>query len=247
MRVELNQAATNSPSPSRPQAAAPEAAPHPVDYHSVDFNQEISNRDVNETAADAQLIKDLGRKARMHAEEDVSQLNGAIPTTEQLKGEFDKLASNHDIPFKYITDGCYARAHVMCDEMHKDDVNCSKMWVMVNHRKNYLAAKNEYLEANWHGFHVAPMVYARDDKTQQVQPYLMDPSIADHPLHPEEWVHDIWDGKAPIHLDVTPDAQYGRLESFGQQTDFQAGLEPARESLKTFAEVQARMEANSKP
>jgi hypothetical protein len=242
----LTQLTSLAPSASAAASPAPsERRPESVDFHQVDFNERVSNRDVNETATDRQILKDLGRKVRMHAEEDVSHLNGAVPSTTELQTEFDKLAADKDIPFKYITDGCTARAHLMCDEMHKDDVNCAKMWVMVDHTKNYLASKNEYLEADWHGFHVAPLVYARDEKTQQIEPYVMDPSVAHHPMRPQDWIHEIWDGKAPLHLDVTPDAQYGRLETFGRQTDFNDSLEPARALLDKESEVLGRIEKNS--
>lgn len=68
-----------------------------------EFDEDPSDRDVAQTDMERELLEDLGPAAR--------------------------LAADPSIPFEYILDGCYARAHKMCDTMHSDSMNCAKMFV----------------------------------------------------------------------------------------------------------------------
>jgi hypothetical protein len=219
---------------TQPTSPAPTADPYPAPSP-IDYNETLSNQDVDESGYSKQLLQFLGPQVHAHAEEDVSKLNGLVPTTSQLQTEFNKLASDKEIPFEYIINGCYDRAHLMCDEMHKDNVNCAKMFVMTDHPEtDALTASNKYMDATWHHFHVAPLVYALDDKTHQVEPFIMDPSMADHPLAAQDWIHKMWDGKAPIHFDITRDAQFGPLEFNGPNKTFEESMPDSHKEAADF-------------
>jgi hypothetical protein len=192
-----------------------------------DYSEPVSNRDVNQTGYMQQMIENLGPQfARMQYTQECSQLNGMIPTQSQLQAEFDKLASDPTVPFEYIKDGCYARAHDMCEQMHEDKVNCSKIFVMVEnpYEGGRLTAENKYMQAKW-WYHVAPLVWAVDSKSHNVVPFVMDPSMSKAPMTPEEWIHAMWDEKTKIKVDITHDKQFGPLESGGPNSTFEESLD----------------------
>lgn len=195
------------------------------------YSEPLTNQDVDQAGFQERLIADLGAGfARMQYTHDCSKLQGMIPTQSQLQAEFDKLAGDKNIPFEYIVDGCYARAHKMCEQMHDDNINTSKMFVMVEnpYGGGRLTAENKYMEAKW-WYHVAPMVWAVDDKSKQVVPFIMDPSMAPKPMKAEEWIHAMWDENTKIKVDVVRDPQYGPLESGGANATFEESIPSSNE------------------
>jgi hypothetical protein len=210
--------------------------PAPVPPANVDYNEPIANVDINEIDLTNKVLEDLGPQVRLHAAEDVSKLDGMVPTTSQLQAEFNKLAGDKEIPFEYIINGCFARAHLMCDTMHKDNINSAKIFAMIDHPEtDALTAHNKYMDATWHHFHVAPLVFAQDEKSHEIKPFVMDPSMADHPLQPQEWVRKMWDGKAHIHLDFTRDDQYVPLEFQGANSNFAESLASSHQTAAEFS------------
>jgi len=207
-----------------------------------DYNEPISNQDVDQSGFQERLIENLGPQfARMQYSMDCSKLQGMIPTAGQLQLEFDKLASRKDIPFEYIYDGCYARAHLMCEEMSRDNINNSKMFVMLEnpYGTGKLTAENKYMKAKW-WYHVAPMVFAVDEKSKQVEPFIMDPSMSKKPMKPQDWIHAMWDESTRIKVDVTRNPQYGPLEvSDGANQTFEESIPSA---VETCAEYTVEME-----
>ena len=205
------------------------------------ISEPISNQDVDQTGFQERLIADLGPQfARMQFTHDCSKLQGMIPTASQLQAEFDKLAANKDIPFEYIYDGCYARAHLMCDQMNKDNINNSKMFCMLEnpYGAGKLTAENKYMEAKW-WYHVAPMVFAVDEKSKQVEPFIMDPSMSKKPMKPQEWIHAMWDESTRIKVDVTRNPQYGPIETGEVNQTFEESIPSA---IETCAEYTVEME-----
>ncbi|MCA9794084.1 MAG: hypothetical protein KC910_19885 [Candidatus Eremiobacteraeota bacterium] len=200
-----------------------------------DFNEEPSNRDLNQSAIEQRLLSDLGEDARIQYHQDVSRLEGRILTSDQLFAEFRKLAGDPEIPFEYITDGCYARAHKMCETMREDQVNCGKMFVMLEDIGNpgRLEADNKYMHAEW-WYHVAPLVFA-EDEAHQISAYIMDPSMADHPLKAEDWVHQMWDEETPIKIDLTRAPQYGPFETDGAYDKFEDSIDSAHSTLERYS------------
>lgn len=207
-----------------------------------DYNEPISNQDVDQSGFQSKLIDTLGPQfTRIQYAHDVSKLNGMIPTASQLQAEFDKLAANKDVPFEYIYDGCYARAHIMCDTMNKDNINNGKIFCMLEnpYGKDKLTAENKYMQAKW-WYHVAPLVWAVDDKTKQVVPFVMDPSMAKSPMKAEEWIGAMWNESARIKVDITRNTQYGPLETAdGENQTFDESIPSA---IQTCAEYTVEME-----
>ncbi len=208
------------------------------------FNEEPKNKDLDQTGIENALVGELGTGlVRMQYHQDVSDLNGMIPTKAQLEGEFAKLASDESIPFEYIKDGCYGRAHLMCDQMNKDNINNSKMFVMVENpkdRTNRLEASNKYMEAKW-WYHVAPMVFALDEQSHKVEPFIMDPSMSKHPMKPQDWIHAMWDEHDPIKIDITRNPQFGPVEADEVNATFEESIQPSKEILADYSKELAQI------
>lgn len=204
----------------------------------------LSNQNFDQSGYEQKLISDLGPHVRIQNQEDISALNGTVPTQSQLQQEFNKLAGDPEIPFGYIVDGCYARAHLMADTMHKDNINVAKMFVMVddpNDSSNRLTAHNKYMDASW-WYHVADLTVAENEQTHKREAFIMDPSMADHPLAAQEWIHKMWDGKHDIKIDITRDPQYGPMESDGINKTFAESLQPSHEVLAQYSTELAQIE-----
>jgi hypothetical protein len=106
---------------------------------------------------------------------------------EAAKWMKDFKDSRKDIPFDWPRDCCYTRAREMCNQLKAEGRTPGKVW-------NY-APPGEALKANtsnvkegyveW-GYHVAPTVPVRR-KDGTVTDMVLDPSLSDKPLTPDEW------------------------------------------------------------
>ncbi len=202
------------------------------------FHETPSDTDFNQTGYMKDLIGKLGTGARMQNVQDVSKLNGRIPSLAELKEEFKKLASDPEVPFEYIVDGCYARAHHMCETMMKDNINCGKMFVMIEnlYGGGMLTAKNKFMNAEW-WYHVAPITFAKDSKTEKIEGYIIDPSMADHPLKAEEWIGMMRSKDLKIKVDITRAPQFGPLESDGENQTFEESLDVTTDTMKEYSKA----------
>ncbi len=107
---------------------------------------------------------------------------GRLATEEQLTGLIGALKNQSGVPFDYIDDGCYARAHLMNESLRQHGINHQKIFVS----GDSLETSNELMDVDWR-FHVAPLVFM-DDGTGKAVPRVLDPSISDRPLTPEDWI-----------------------------------------------------------
>lgn len=87
---------------------------------------------------------------------------------------------NQPIPFKYIADGCYARAHKMRQLMLQKGIECKKQFVYGS-----LRAFNGYCCTSW-VYHVAPLVKVKTSNGRVVEK-IIDPSMFQEPVAPETW------------------------------------------------------------
>lgn len=97
---------------------------------------------------------------------------------------FDELADMEDIAFGYPQDGCYARAHIMCQRMLDAGLTPRKAWAFED--ENYLVVKShDGKDVTW-WYHVAPALSIRTPEGT-VQDFVFDPSLFDGPVSLEEW------------------------------------------------------------
>lgn len=163
------------------------------------------SRRISQEEFEHDLVARLGPHITIQNKDDISQLNGRVPTDDELLQACQEIARNTRIPFSYIHDGCYARAHVMCETLRKSGINRAKIFAFGD-----LHAKNKYMDANW-WYHVAPLVFATNPHTQKVEGKVLDPGLSESPLTPDQWIQMI--SSSSVRVDITKETQYQPRES----------------------------------
>lgn len=175
----------------------------------------------------AQLTKELPdvKVDYLHTDK-FGALNGRLATAEELGLMIESLKEESKIPFGYITDGCYARAHLMDESFRQHGINYAKMFV-----RGDLAAKNDHMEARW-WYHVAPLVFMDDGQGNPVAK-IIDPGFSDKPLDPDDWVKAMNQGPS-IQVDLVDPEQYYPRRSDKPDT-FSESLPPAVSRMQSYA------------
>jgi len=107
------------------------------------------------------------------------------------------------IPFQYVVDGCYARAHKMRQVLqNKYGVNCEKVFSYEGASGSLAVDAGDCCVFWW--YHVAPLVSV--STVFGVQKFVMDPSMFDHPVTIQEWT------TAQENTDCTAWADFGHFE-----------------------------------
>ncbi len=109
------------------------------------------------------------------------------------------------IPFQYVVDGCYARAHKMRQIMENTfGYSCEKVFSYEG-PTGYLAVDAGDCCVFW-WYHVAPLVSVKVEvgpKHYLIKKYVMDPSMFDEPVTIETWT------SAQENLGCSPYADFG--------------------------------------
>lgn len=153
-------------------------------------------------------------------------LNGRLASMQELEQMMGALYEQSKIPYEYIKDGCYARAHLMDEMFRQHDINNAKMFV-----KGDLEAKNDIMDARW-WYHVAPLVFV-DDGSGNPVPKVIDPGFVRHPMDPEEWVKAM--NKGPkVEVDLVKAEQYYPREG-SPDRNFAASLGPSVSTAQNYS------------
>jgi len=137
-----------------------------------------------------------------------------VPNMTILSGIFDFCASqgcatgtatiDYCIPFQYVVDGCYARAHKMRQIMLSNyNVSCEKVFSYED-VTGFLAVDAGDCCVYW-WYHVAPLVTVKNIGGGFTK-YVVDPSMFDAPV-----TIDTWTG-AQENLSCSPSANFGYTE-----------------------------------
>jgi hypothetical protein len=116
---------------------------------------------------------------------------GLLPPSETVtltkaKEVFNWMARQKDIAFRFPTDGCYARAHLMIRRMQRNGFRPRKVWAFANGDTLYARTRNHPDGHVTWGYHVAPVLRVRiDSKTQRW--YVIDPSLFQGPATVGQW------------------------------------------------------------
>lgn len=207
---------------------------------------------------DKKLEHELGSLAKAQNTWDMQGLDGEIPSLSKLQESFDKIKTDKSVPWEYIIDGCYARAHVTCEKLLDEGLNCGKMYVMIGDVNpndpsspfpDYrLKAENKFMKGEW-WYHVAPLVFAKDDKTGQVEGYILDLAVNNKkPIKASEWINSCWSKDFPIQFDTTHADIYeppeqspeGDTQQFSRER-FDQYLSEARGTNKDYSRVLAKI------
>ncbi len=115
----------------------------------------------------------------------------SILSEPEAEALFQEFASNPDIAFGYPEDGCFARAHLMCDQMAKRGYLCGKVWLLADHLNGPLLSVPSPLAPGeiirWR-FHVAPLVYRRSALDGALSLVVLDPSLFTTVALVSDWV-----------------------------------------------------------
>lgn len=153
-------------------------------------------------------------------------INGRLATEAELTSMIESFKDESGIPFGYIKDGCYARAHLMDESFRQHDINFAKMFV-----RGDLSAENEHMEARW-WYHVAPLTFV-DDGEGNPDPRIIDPGFSDKPLTLKQWVEAMNQGPS-IQVDlVDPEQYYPRR--YNKPDTFSESLPPAVSRMQSYA------------
>jgi hypothetical protein len=108
-------------------------------------------------------------------------------TAEQARQAFRWMASQKDIAFRYPTDGCYARAHLMVRRLQQRGLKPWKVWSFANGgEKLYVRTPNHPKgHVEWR-YHVAPILRVRLANNQQ-RWWVIDPALFKGPVAISTW------------------------------------------------------------
>ncbi|MFA5507101.1 MAG: protein-glutamine glutaminase family protein [Vulcanimicrobiota bacterium] len=157
-----------------------------------------------------------------------SRLNGRLATNQELTAMIESFQDESGIPFGYIKDGCYARAHLMDESFRQHGLNYAKMFV-----RGDLAASNRHMEARW-WYHVAPLVFV-DDGQGNPEAKIIDPGFSKTPMDPSEWVKAMNQGPS-IQVDLVDPEQYYPRRG-GKPDSFSESLPPAVSRMQSYAKT----------
>jgi hypothetical protein len=195
---------------------------------------------------------DLGPLAKNQNAWDIQGLEGKIPTLSELQASLERVKQDKSVPWEYIIDGCYARAHVTCEKLLNEGVNCAKLFAIIGdaHPEDptypfpsyRLKAENKFMKAEW-WYHVAPLVFAKDDKTGEIDGYIVDLAMNNkQPIKAADWIKSCWSGDFPIVFDATyadvydpPEQEYTPDNDQFSQERFDKWLPEARQTNKEYS------------
>ncbi len=129
-------------------------------------------------------------------------------TLEQARAVFAWLASQEDIAFRYVPDGCYARTHLMIKRMQAMGLNPGRVWAFRPTSEGAIYVVTPYGKDRQGGqaiqkwsYHCAPTLKVRlADGSEGT--CVIDPSLFDRPVILETWKSVIrpTDGAKAVHF-----------------------------------------------
>lgn len=172
-------------------------------------------------------------KATIDSKSNKQNFQVSIITESEAMAFFQEFKNDKSIPFEFPFDGCYARAHTMCQRLEKKGIIAGKGWV----EGELQVTSPEFGPIRWN-YHVAPMVMVRVNGKDV--PYILDPSIMDKPVPFEEWKKKMTTNKGTKATAeyFTPRYHYGPYEKTEQKTDYdEESNEDASDSNDKFIQM----------
>jgi hypothetical protein len=172
------------------------------------------------------------------------QTPGSKSLTANLKPWNAKVLGPPQIAFKYIVDGCYARAEEMDLIYFQQALNNMKAFVIGS-----LKASNELFKngVTW-WYHVAPPIITNTGTTSNPNYELLISDPAVRPSNPlmtlPDWVAAINTPGSPVSIELTDRAQYFPMNGGDPSTQpFNANLKPAHDTLVKYQGLLLQIEA----
>jgi hypothetical protein len=157
------------------------------------------------------LQEELGSLSRIQNSWDIDGLEGKVASMEELNQTFAEITADKSVPYEYLPDGCYARAHTASKKYLDKGINCAKLYVMLDDidwnnpfsfPSERFRAENKFTKGEW-WYHVAPVVFAKDE-SGNVEGYVIDPAVnKDKPIKASDWVKAFWSQDFKVAFDTT--------------------------------------------
>ncbi len=151
---------------------------------------------------------------------------------------FDRLADMEDLAFGYKRDGCYARAHIMCNTIFESGVIPKKAWAKEGSNGGFLnfhPPKSELIQWSWHVAPVIP-VNISNDKTIDM---IFDPAIFDGPATSEEWSKAISTDVDKVHIVNSTEIATGFRGNYTKGTSIDLDTnDEAKRTLEGYKKLQ---------
>ncbi|MFO0968861.1 MAG: protein-glutamine glutaminase family protein [Gemmataceae bacterium] len=110
-----------------------------------------------------------------------------VLTLAQAEKLFRDMASQRDIAFRYVKDGCYARAQLMIERMIARGIQPVRVWSFGNGENLHVRTRLEARGFVEWWYHVAPAVAVHHNgKTVYM---VIDPSMFDKPVTTAQWLN----------------------------------------------------------
>jgi hypothetical protein len=176
---------------SRPAASAPKgtATSYAVYYRkagTINWSQYRAYRTSQEATQAARGLYQKGWEVEIHTRVTMTRVpprprSGTLPSNQtvtlaQAQQAFRLMAAQRDISFRYPSDGCYARAHLMVRRLQGRGLHPYKVWTFANGNSLYVRTPNHPRGFVQWRYHVAPVLRVRLQNNQQ-RWYVIDPSM----------------------------------------------------------------------
>ena len=106
-----------------------------------------------------------------------------VLSASQAMNVFDKLSKAKHINFEYLKDGCFARAHLMCEWLFDKGLTPKKAWAFQG--KEMLKVKFNHVSFKW-GYHVAVALDV-EFENKKIENMIFDPGLFDAPVAVKTW------------------------------------------------------------
>jgi len=120
------------------------------------------------------------KKYPLYSKNNNQKIDISVLSEEEVYTIFSELAAREDIPFGFLVDGCYARAHKMVRIMDDRGITAGKAFI----EGDLFVDTPAFGEVGWN-YNVAPVVMVKNGNS--VTPYVIDPSLFKKPVPYEEW------------------------------------------------------------
>lgn len=115
------------------------------------------------------------------SKENHQKISLSVLTPNEANALFTKFMARTDIPFRYIKEGCYARAHKMARIMDEEGIISGKAFL----EGHLVVDGGEFFGKTRWGYHVASLVYVK--KNNELIPTIFDPSLFNEPVPYSQW------------------------------------------------------------
>jgi hypothetical protein len=132
---------------------------------------------------DSLYLTEAAVKEKANTEEKITLSESNAISEEEADATFLWLAGMKDLPWDYKFDGCHQRAHVMIRRMEERGIKAARIWAMEGTLR-----PNGMAEGTGWGWHTAPYIWVKK-KDGTLERRVMDPSVADKAMKPEDWLN----------------------------------------------------------